>query len=268
MTIREEIHHIGRDIFGSLEGTKHMLTMQDISNWQGPKAPEHVAKNEILAIKASEGNNFLDPDFANNWKFAKDNEKGRIAYHLLHPSQPALQQATFFLDYVDKAGIETGDMFAIDLEQSDGLDPKAVDECADMFCSHVNSITKSKPFVYTYIYFAQAGNCASLGDLPLWIADPSHAPAHPEVPGPWKDWVIHQYGVFRGIDADVVNVNSLDQLAQYGALIGNPAPPPNIVTLHLSDPKAETTKEYDEHAPIGTLRGLDLTAGDATLKFI
>lgn len=257
------------EVIDEIDGRRmaRMLTMQDISNWQGPKAPELVAHHEILGIKATEGNNFLDPEFANNWKFADDNEKGRIAYHLLHPSQPGLQQAQFFLDYVEKAGIESGDMFAVDLEESDGKTPEEVDACAKEFLDYVAAQTKANPFVYTFIHFAEAGNCNSLGNRPLWIADPSSPPAKPRVPAPWEEWRIHQYGIFKGIDADIVNAETVDALTKYGALIGEPPPPPDIVVMTLRDPNGETRKEFHETDTLDSLRGQKFQAGDAHLEF-
>ena len=259
--------HILEDILHHNEGKKHMLSMQDVSNWQGEKVPQLVEKHEVLAIKATEGNNFLDPEFADNWKFALDNEKARIAYHLLHPSIPAIQQVNFHLDYVERFGIISGDMFALDLELTDGLAPEAVDDCAKQFCDELANQTKANPFVYTFIYFAEAGNCNSLGNRPLWIADPSHPPAQPVIPKPWEHWVIHQYGIFRGIDADVVNVETVNQLAQYGALVGPPAPPPNTTVMTLTDGTAETRKDFNDATPMATLKGQEFTAGSATLKF-
>lgn len=261
--LEEILHH------ETAERKKNMLSMQDVSNWQGEKVPELVAKHEVLAVKATEGNNFQDPEFADNWRFAKTNEKARVAYHLLHPSLPGLQQANFFLDYIEHSvgGIESGDMFALDLELADGKTPEEVDACAKEFCDSVAEQTKADTIVYTYIYFAQSGNCKSLGKRPLWIADPSHAPGSPVVPAPWDHWLMHQYGVFRGIDADVVNVDSVSKLAQYGALIGPPAPPPNTTVLTLTDGKAVTRKDFNDKTPIEVLKGQTINAGDASLKF-
>lgn len=262
------MHQIEEFLLHERKAGKHMLTMQDVSNWQGERVPELVAKHEVLAIKATEGNSFLDPEFADNWKFAKDNEKARIAYCLIHPSLPGLQQANTFLDYIDHSGgIESGDMFALDLEVTDGKAPEIVDACAAEWLDHVASQTKANPFVYTYIYFAEAGNCKSLGHRPLWIADPSHPPAHPVVPKPWDNWEIHQYGVFRGIDADVVKAQSVEQLAQFGALVGPPAPPPNTTVMHLSDGGAKMQKDFNDKTPIEALKGQKFTAGNAVLEF-
>lgn len=259
--------HALEEILHHVEGKReNMLRMQDISGWQGQK-PD-VSDHEVLAIKATEGNNFLDPDFPGNWAFAKANEKARIAYLLIHPSIPGPQQAQYFLDYIDHSGgIESGDMFAVDAERTDGLTPAEVDECIRECANHIATATKANPFIYTYIYFAQAGNCATLGDRPLWIADPSHPPAQPVVPGPWKDWAIHQYGIFRGIDADVVNATSVEQLAQYGALVGPPAPPPNTTVMTLRQGTSEMRKDFNDKTPLETLKGQKFTAGDAELEF-
>jgi GH25 family lysozyme M1 (1,4-beta-N-acetylmuramidase) len=262
----EEIAHKAEEAIH--KGDKHMLSMQDISSYQGPKAPELVAKHEVLGIKATEGNFFLDPDFANNWHFAEQQEKQRVAYHLLHPSINGLQQANYFLDYIDhQGGIESGDLFALDHEEFDGLEPAAVDACAKEFIDHVNSQLKCDCWVYTYINFAQSGNCASLGKSPLWIADPSNPPGRPYVPAPWTEWIAHQFGIRKGIDADLVNVSDVSALTKYGALIGEPDPPPNTTIMTLTDGTADVRKDFHDATPIGTLKGQKIVAGSAILEF-
>jgi GH25 family lysozyme M1 (1,4-beta-N-acetylmuramidase) len=251
-----------------------MLGMQDISNWQGPKAPENVAKNEVLAIKATEGAGFQDPDFENNWKFADDNEKARLAYHFFHPSIPALVQARYFLDYVDRFGIETGDLFALDLEVTDGRLPNEVSAGARQFVEEVNHETGASCWVYTFRFFSEnpdgteTGNTAGLENSPLWIADPSAPPGRPRVPKPWNLWTAHQFGVFRGIDADIVNVGDVAQLAKLGSFRASPEPPASVVTLRLEDTAGIfTTEEFHETTQLLQLRGRTITAGDAKLFF-
>lgn len=245
-----------------------MLQMQDISNWQGPKAPELVAKNEVLAIKATEGAGFLDPDFENNWRFAETSEKARLAYHFFHPSVPAQVQARYFLDYVDRFGIETGDLFAIDLEVTDGRPPAEVAAAAKQFIEEVNHETGASCWVYTFLFFAESGNCDGLGNNPLWIADPSSPPGRPRVPAPWNLWTAHQYGIFRGIDADVVNVEDVAQLAKLGAFRASPNPPESVVTLRLEDAKGPfQTEEFHETTQLLQLRGRVITIGDAKVEF-
>lgn len=251
-----------------------MLSMQDISNWQGPNAPELVAKNEVLAIKATEGAGFQDPDFENNWRFADASEKARLAYHYFHPSIPAQVQARYFLDYVDRFGIETGDLFAIDLEVTDHRDPAEVSRGAKQFVEEVNHETGASCWVYTYRFFSEnpdgteTGNTTGLENSPLWIADPSSPPGRPRVPKPWSLWTAHQYGIFRGIDADVVNVTSMEQLADLGSFRASPNPPPSVVTLRLEDSnKLFHTEEFHETTQLLQLRGKVITVGDAKVSF-
>lgn len=253
-----------------------MLSMQDISNWQGPNAPALVARNEVLAIKATEGAGFQDPDFENNWLFADEQEKARLAYHFFHPSVPALVQARYFLDYVDRFGIETGDLFALDLEVTDGRLPSEVSAGARQFVEEVNHETGASCWVYTYRFFSEnpdgteTGNTAGLENSPLWIADPSSPPGRPRIPKPWAGevWTAHQYGIFRGIDADVVNVADVAQLSRLGSFRASPNPPPSVVTLRLEDAKGPfTTEEFHETTQLQQLRGREILAGDAKLIF-
>src|SRR5260370_12582944 len=148
-----------------------MLSMQDISNWQGPNAPEKVAQNEVLAIKATEGAGFQDPDFENNWKFAEDHEKARIAYHFFHPSVPALVQARYFLDYVNRFGVEDGDLFALDLQVSDCRLPAAVDAAAKQFIEEVNHATRGSCLASSYLFFIPTADAPSLRNSSLSLVD-------------------------------------------------------------------------------------------------
>lgn len=248
-----------------------MLHMQDISNWQGPHPA--VVTHEVLAIKATEGTTFEDPDFITNWHYAKQNEVARIAYHFFHPSLPAITQVNFFLALVEKAGLETGDMFALDLEVSDGLNTATVAEAAYEFCKAVDERTHASTWVYTDLFFADAGNTAKVGNQPLWIADPSSPPGQPRIPEPWKSlgepWTAHQFGVVRGIDADLVNVATVSQLAKFGALVP-PAPDPNnvVITLHDGDTNHTSTEEFNQTTMLAQLVGRPpLVAGNATLTF-
>ena len=248
------------------------LAMQDISNWQGPKAPEMVAKNEVLAIKATEGAGFQDPDFEANWFFADANEKARLAYHFFHPSVPAIVQARYFLDYVDRYGIETGDLFAIDLEVTDGRLPAEVSAGAKQFVEEVNHETGASCWVYTNLFTANSGNCAGLENSPLWIADPSSPPGRPRIPEPWNTakvpWTAHQYGIFRGIDSDVVNVEDVTQLAALGSFRASPNPPASVVTIRLEDGKgAFKAEEFHESTQLLQLRGREILVGDSKVKF-
>lgn len=201
-----------------------MLRMRDVSNHQGAlDISSKFPDAHVIACKATEGTGFADPTFQSDWNQAKAADKARIAYHFFHPSISAMAQARFFLDNVATAGMRNGDLLAIDLEASDGMPAAKVAAAAVEFVHAVEKETRAKPLVYTFIDFAHEGNCQGLGGYPLWIADPSSPAGRPVVPPPWETWLIHQYGVLRRIDIDVVNVDTIESLVRHGVLEQAPA---------------------------------------------
>jgi lysozyme len=238
------------------------LKMRDISAWNG--VPNITSLDaDIVAIKATEGTGYLSPVFAQDWTNAERAGKARMAYHLLHPSLSSLAQVRFFLDSVKAAGLKDRDGLCVDFEETDGLDAGNVAQKGREFRDAVEKETKCKLVVYTFINFAQSGNCEGLGNQPLWIADPSDLPAHPRVPLPWTDWMFHQYGQRRGIDEDLCNFSSLESFYKIAVL---PSPPPLTADqrmLKLSD--AKTTKETLINLN-NFVTGFKMTAGDATFE--
>lgn len=252
---------IFQEVTNALEN-KHDLTMRDISNFQGDITEATLGHPDILACKATEGIAFQDHTFARNWELAKNNDQLRIAYHVAHPSLPAQGQVQFFLDYVTAHGLDTGDMLCLDLEMSDGLNPSAVNEWAVDWCNAVAYHTRADPIVYTFLSFAEAGNCDGLGDRPLWIADPSSPKGRPRIPHPWSNWVFHQYGLTRGVDSDTVNATSRNQILPLGVLPETPPPSKESYHIELSDGTAKVMRDVEPDK----LRGFELTAGTVVLK--
>lgn len=180
----------------------------DVSNFQ-PSFDWQAERGRIsfAFIKATEGTTFTDPDFATNWRQAKAVGLVRGAYHFANPKNPAADEVSSFLSVVRAQGLRRGDLLALDLEVTDGLPPSQVAGYAQAWCAGVARATGHTPVVYTFLSFAQQGNCAGLGRYPLWIAEPSAPPGRPSVPGPWTTWAFHQYGTTlvgsNTVDVDV-----------------------------------------------------------------
>jgi lysozyme len=198
----------------------------DLSSYQ-PSFDWSAEKGRIsfAFIKATEGTTIRDPDFAANWRQAKDLGIVRGAYHFAHPANGAATEARAFLDVVQAQGLNQGDLLALDLETSDNLGPARVAEYARNWCADVRKATGHTPIVYTFLGFAQQGNCAGLGHYPLWIAEPSAPAGKPVVPQPWSAWAFHQYGTTQvgsnTVDVDVFNGDGAALKA-----FANPAPSP------------------------------------------
>ena len=96
-----------------------------------------------------------------------------------HPSVSAAETVSFFIGELHKLGLEDSDGVALDLETSDGKTPAEVDAWALAVLEELARKLDRKPLLYTFLSFAQGGNCARLGHFPLWIADPSSGAATP-----------------------------------------------------------------------------------------
>jgi lysozyme len=197
----------------------------DLSSFQ-PSFDWSAEKGRIsfAFIKATEGITIRDPEFAINWQQAKAIGIVRGAYHFAHPANGAASEARAFVDQVRAHGLNAGDLLALDLETSDNLSPARVSEFARNWCADVTRDTGHTPVVYTFLSFAQQGNCAGLGHYPLWIAEPSLPAGRPIVPQPWSTWAFHQYGT-APVGTNTVDVNVFHGDNAALKAFANPAPP-------------------------------------------
>lgn len=244
-----------------------MLRMRDISNYQATVDVDALKEQDVhvVAVKATEGTGYESPAFGRQWQAVENSGMGRIAYHYFHPSISAVAQMRHFLNVVENYGLESDDCLALDLEETDGLPASTVAEAAVDAKDWIENETKGKLLVYTYINFADAGNCNGLGDNPLWLADPSSPPGSPRVPEPWKDWTIHQYGIIRGLDADILHMDNVEDLFRYAVL---PKPPPlqpdqRIVWLSDGETQRDSIINIENLVP-----GFSFTAGKAEFRII
>lgn len=191
-----------------------MLRGVDVSSFQGRPAQWKSEAGRIAwaAVKITElepnGTHYVNPDAAADWAFLHRNQKVRVGYLFGHPSVSAADSVSFFLREIDKLGLHDDDSIALDIEVTDGRSPSAVAAWCVRVTSELRHRTQRHPVVYTFLSFAEAGNCKGLGHLPLWIADPSRRAGRPRVPGPWKTWTMHQYAITGSIDRDVAKFTS------------------------------------------------------------
>lgn len=193
-----------------------MLHGIDVSNWQGLVNWDDHADNGVAFAfaKASEGATYTDKWFDRNWQRMRENWLVCGAYHFARPEGEPADQARHFLRTIRQAGgLRKGDLLALDLEADDKLPPDQVAAFARRWCRMVERHTGVRPFIYTYLSFARKGNCAGLGEYPLWIASPGKPIGEPVVPAPWRGWRIHQYAnspldrnVFHGSRQDLTRL--------------------------------------------------------------
>lgn len=125
---------------------------------------------DFAICKATEGNSFIDNQFANSIRTLQKNKKLYGAYHFLTPFSSASTQINHFLNTIDKSYVPGNGIVAVDYEHKDLLadrQHKLLDATVRILCNEGFS-----PFIYIsdgYIDDALR-NLADHYDVPLWIA--------------------------------------------------------------------------------------------------
>lgn len=206
----------------------------DVSSFQGSPGQWAAEAGAIrwAGVKLTElqpsGTRYVNPDAAADWAYLQEHELGRIAYLFAHPATAPADTVRFFAGELNSLGLADDDAIAVDLEVADGIGPAAVDAWALDVTRRLHATFGRVPLLYTYLSFAEAGNCASLGHLPLWMSDPSSPAGHPRIPKPWTAFAIHQHATGGAIDRDLA---AYPTMAAMRAALGKPPPPEEDMKL-------------------------------------
>lgn len=228
-----------------------MITLPgvDLAVFQGPPGQwkphaQGIAWAAVKFTELSTSGPYTNPECFADWATLKAMGAGRIAYLFGHPAAGPLATVSLFLDAAGPV-LADGDGVAIDLEVNDSLPPDRVAAWALEVATLLEHRTGRRPVLYTFLSFAEAGNCAGLGHLPLWISNPSSPAGKPGVPAPWKSWVLHQYDITGDIDRDVA---AFPSVAAMRAALGRAAPKPPV-------PKPPTTDSPEDLMLLNTGQG-------------
>ena len=143
----------------------------DVSHKQGKIDWAQVAAEgrSFVFIKATEGEDWTDPEFASNWRAAKEAGLLRGAYHFFRPDDSGEAQAANFLSVVD---LVQGDLPAVlDVETSGSVAPTNVVAKIRTWLEMIETRTGQKPILYTDRTFWTTLRTSAFGDYPLWIAE-------------------------------------------------------------------------------------------------
>lgn len=196
----------------------------DVSHHQGAIDWPRVAAEErfrFVWIKATEGGDFTDPRFRENWEGAQGVGLVVGAYHFFTLCSPGRAQAAHLLSVLPESAAPTLPV-AVDLELGGNCaDRPPVDRVRteiDGFLDAVEAVTGRPPAIYTTHDFHRRylANAYPV-DHPLWLRDvvwrPSGLDGHP-----WQVWQYLPRGRVAGIDG-VVDQNAfsgdLDDFARF-----------------------------------------------------
>ncbi len=206
----------------SYEQEPHKLSIAgiNVSHYNG-EIDWHAAADSIsfAFARATNGPDFIDPQFASNWKAMKEAGIARGAYHFFDPREDAAAQAKLFLGTVN---FEAEDLPPVlDIERrcrvTATIAVKRLGECLEI----VQSATGRTPVVYTSGRFWRLlGNRPRPCNAALWISH--HDVPSPFVPRAWDEWTFwhfSQLGRCSGIQGyvDLSRFSgSLEQLRNMG----------------------------------------------------
>ncbi len=179
----------------------------DVSHHQGDidwSKLRHATINQypirFVFVKATEGTDYLDENFNENFFQAKENNFIRGAYHYFLPSKPALEQARYFLKQVH---LEEGDLPPVlDFEEHGNLTALQIKNEALTWLKTVEKKTKTKPIIYTnYDFKKNFLNDSSFNEYPYWIAH--YYVDTLQYKGKWRFWQHTDHGTLYGINGAV-----------------------------------------------------------------
>ena len=142
----------------------------DVSEYQGYINYNSVrdAGIDIVYIRTSEGTNFIDPYFRENYNNAKAAGLKVGFYHYVtsRSTQEAIEEADYFASVIN--GTSPDCLLAMDFEYFGGLSNSEVNAISIAFLQRLEEVTGKKAIVYSDAY--NAGNVfdSSLSSYPLW----------------------------------------------------------------------------------------------------
>ncbi|MCC6558371.1 MAG: glycoside hydrolase family 25 protein [Polyangiaceae bacterium] len=185
---------------------------QETVDWDAVKQ----SGREFAFIRVSDGVNYADSRFQQNWAGAKDAGVLRGAYQFFRPAQSAETQADMMVSAVGALG--PGDLPAvIDVETADGQSSATIVKKIRTWLQKVEAGTGRRPIIYAASGFWNTlSGTSEFSAYNLWVAN--YTTKCPSMPSTWSGWSFWQYsdsgsvpGVEGGVDVNRFN-GTLDQL--------------------------------------------------------
>lgn len=183
----------------------------DVARYQGDIDWHAVNRDpgvHFAWIKATEGGDYLDPKFIQNWYAADAAGVARGAYHFWYFCRTGAEQLQWFIDNVpnDPGALPP----VLDMEwnghsQTCRKRPGKEEVLREMavFIAGIERYYGKTPVIYTSVDFHEERLEGELDRYPFWVRSVA---AHPKVRYPTRDWKFWQYtakGRVDGIEGDV-----------------------------------------------------------------
>lgn len=184
-------------------------------NWEAVADMQiDTIKLDFAFIKCTEGTDFLDKNYYENWEKISQTRLKRGVYHFFNPLTDPTQQALFFLSHAE---LQKGDFAPVlDIELNGGLSKEELLDRCMKWIKIVEKKFNTPPIIYTYLNFYEKYFVGTpVEKYPLWVAHYYE----PEKPRTAKPWVLWQHndagrvnGISRKVDFNVLNAGSFDEV--------------------------------------------------------
>ena len=193
----------------------------DVSHHQGAidwAAVKSTEKQEFpirfVFMKATEGGDYKDRRFAENFRKAGEAGLIRGAYHFYNPNTDPIRQADFFISQVK---LERGDLAPVlDIERKPH-DKAQLQADLKKFLNRIEQHYGVRPIIYTsYKYKTRYLDSPEFDNHPFWIAH--YYVDMLSYNGTWHFWQHTDYGTVPGIETNVdLNVfnGTIEDLKDY-----------------------------------------------------
>jgi lysozyme len=194
----------GAKMTGSLDIPAAMLLGIDVSHHQKRIDWHTVAQKNDLQfafVKATEGSDFQDSLFVENWDMLQQLGIRRGAYHFFRSYGCGEDQARHFLQTVELA---PGDLAPVlDLETTDKMPVEVMLAEALVWLETVESTLNVRPIIYTNQNFYEKHLAGVFDNYPLWIARYSKSAPLLKGAATWNFWQYSEKGQLSGISQKV-----------------------------------------------------------------
>lgn len=191
----------------------------DVSRYQGKIdwASVRDAGTQFAFIKATEGGDYVDPRFLDNWHGAGRAGVPRGAYHFMYWCRPAHEQAAWFRRNVPNDPDALPPVLDLEWNGHSRTCPfkatrEAALEATKLMLREMEAHTGKRPIIYTDIPFHRDVLDGELHDYPHWVRSTAAEPHERYGNRRWTMWQYTTTGRVPGISGDV------DRNAFYGGM--------------------------------------------------
>lgn len=179
----------------------------DVSKYQGDIDWFRARSSGVgfAFIKATEGGDYADERFRDNWDGARAAGVARGAYHYYYFCRPALEQAAWFINHVPRDASALPPVLDLEWTHKSRTctyrpDPATVRSEALTFLQALTVYYGKRPVIYTTVDFYADNQLWALEGYPFWLRSVA---GHPSEVYPGQRWAFWQYtgtGVVDGIE--------------------------------------------------------------------